>query len=107
MTEETKQRIEEATVMPLRRFTGVREAPKCSCSKTILCVDDNPFNLVPLTMLLKNKLQLECETANNGAQAVEKFTENRNKSIDCNCGKGIKIIFMDINMPIMDGYQAT
>jgi len=67
LTEETKQRIEEAILMPVRKFTEVREAPKCSCSKTILCVDDNPFNLVPLTMLLKSKLKLECETANNGA----------------------------------------
>ena len=42
-----------------------------------MCVDDNPFNLIPLTMLLKSKLNIECETANNGAQAVEKFTKNR------------------------------
>ena len=63
--------------MPQKRFTQLKEMVKCNCTKTILCVDDNPFNLIPLTMLLKTKLNIDCETANNGAQAVEKFTKNR------------------------------
>ena len=43
----------------------------------------------------------------NGAQAVEKFVENRNSQFTCNCGIGFRLILMDINMPVMDGCTAT
>lgn len=79
----------------------------CECEATILCVDDNPFNLMPLTMLLKNKLGINVMEALNGAQAVEKFVANRNSQFTCNCGIGFRLILMDINMPVMDGCTAT
>jgi len=60
---------------------------------------------MPLKMLLKSKFQLEPDEALNGAVAVEKFVANRNK--ECSCGKQYRLILMDINMPVMDGYTAT
>lgn len=57
---------------------GSFRAKKCECEATIMCVDDNPFNLMPLTLLLKSKLNIKVIEALNGAQAVEKFVENRN-----------------------------
>jgi CheY-like chemotaxis protein len=62
---------------------------------------------MPLTMLLKSKLKINVVEALNGAQAVEKFVESRNKQFSCNCGVGFRLILMDINMPVMDGCTAT
>ena len=62
---------------------------------------------MPLTMLLQSKLNISVGKALNGAQAIEEFVTNRNQSSDCNCGKGYRLILMDINMPVMDGCTAT
>ena len=70
-------------------------------------MDDNPFNLMPLTMILETKLNIGVEKALNGAQAIEAYVQNRNQSQECNCGKAFRLILMDINMQIMEGYQAT
>ncbi len=40
----------------------------------------------------------------NGEEAVELFRDSMNQEGSFN---QFKIIFMDINMPIMDGYEAT
>lgn len=62
---------------------------------------------MPLTMLLENKLNISVIKALNGAQAIEEYVQNRNQSQECNCGKSIRLILMDINMPVMDGCTAT
>lgn len=61
----------------------------------ILCVDDNEMNLKVVGRLLK-QLNLTHETAKNGREAVLAAFE---RSYD--------MIFMDIQMPIMDGIEAT
>jgi CheY-like chemotaxis protein len=60
----------------------------------ILIVDDMPANRTILARLLGK--QHCCEFASNGKEAVEKYSENN-----------FDIIFMDIQMPIMDGLEAT
>jgi len=60
-----------------------------------LIVDDNPLNLEVTTIMLK-KLDIEVITALNGQQAIEKVAKHV-----------FDIIFMDIQMPIMDGIAAT
>ncbi|WP_051287128.1 PAS domain S-box protein [Algoriphagus mannitolivorans] len=63
--------------------------------KRILVVDDNDFNrLLALTIL--EQYQVECFTANNGKEAIDKV-----KSTD------LDLILMDIQMPVMDGVKAT
>lgn len=65
--------------------------------KKILIVDDNPINrLVVKSSLRKfeNKIS-ECE---NGAEALD-FLKNKASVID--------LILMDIQMPIMDGFEAS
>jgi CheY-like chemotaxis protein len=64
---------------------------------SFLLVDDNPINLKILTTYMK-KLRLPYRTATNGQQAADLFRE----------GSGLyKCVFMDISMPVMDGFEAT
>lgn len=65
----------------------------------ILVVDDNEFNVVLLQEILYT-YKLNSEAAGDGKAAVEMVTHR----MDC-CP--YQIIFMDINMPIMDGFEAT
>lgn len=62
----------------------------------ILVVEDNKINQkIIQSVLEKSKIQISI--ANNGLEALELL--DKEKTID--------IVLMDINMPIMDGYQAT
>lgn len=61
----------------------------------VLVVDDNKINLLVLSKTLEN-LGIKSEKANNGVSAVKLAKE-----------KQFDLIFMDIHMPLMDGYEAT
>lgn len=61
----------------------------------ILVVDDNEINLMLITKTL-SKLGYNCKKASNGQLAVELVKENE-----------FDLIFMDMQMPIMDGTVAT
>ena len=64
---------------------------------TVLLVDDVEINReIVLALLEPTHLIIEC--AENGVQALEMFQDEPDK---------YDIIFMDIQMPEMDGYQAT
>jgi len=64
---------------------------------TILLTDDVEINReIVISMLEPSNLTIE--VAENGEQAVEKFTASAGK---------YSMIFMDIQMPKMDGYEAT
>ena len=67
-------------------------------------VDDNEFNLIPLTTLLESNHGLTCLKASDGAEAVEIFRKDRAKRC---CETRIQLVFMDIIMPVMDGLEAT
>ena len=45
----------------------------CGCKPKILLVDDNDFNLMPLTILINQLFKIETDQACNGLQAVEMF----------------------------------
>ena len=61
----------------------------------ILAVDDNKLNVIVLSQLLK-KIGLETDIAYNGEEAVDKAHQ-----------KKYDLIFMDVHMPDIDGYEAT
>lgn len=60
-----------------------------------LLVDDNPINLKILSSFMK-KLKFKYTTAADGQEAVDTFTRGR-----------YQCVFMDISMPVMDGFEAT
>jgi signal transduction histidine kinase/CheY-like chemotaxis protein len=65
--------------------------------RRILLVEDVEINReIVLTLLEPTKLEIDC--AENGAEAVYLFKKAPNK---------YDMIFMDIQMPVMDGYDAT
>jgi len=67
-------------------------------------VDDNFFNLVPLELILRETFQLTVDKAQNGLDAVNKVRNDINKKC---CNVRYKLILMDLNMPVMDGFRAT
>lgn len=64
----------------------------------ILLVEDNELNQ-EIAIELLSMTGAQVEAADNGAQAVEKFEQSPDGYFD--------IIFMDIHMPVMDGYEAA
>jgi CheY-like chemotaxis protein len=63
----------------------------------ILVAEDNLFNQKVVLGLLK-KMGHAVMVANNGREAVDLFEKNKN---------GYDLVFMDIQMPEMDGFRAT
>jgi CheY-like chemotaxis protein len=69
-------------------------------------VDDNEFNIMALESIIKENFHAEIHTATNGQMAVEAYIKAYEK--ECNCDDSVyKLIFMDINMPVMNGINAT
>jgi len=73
----------------------VREAMKHSVR--ILLAEDNPVNQ-KLAIMMLGKAGYKVEVASNGKEAVAKFTETPDD---------YDLIFMDVQMPEMDGKAAT
>ena len=61
----------------------------------ILLVEDNNINAKFVQKLLKNK-EFSCDIAKNGNEALDAYK-----------AKEYDLIFMDCQMPVMDGYDAT
>ena len=74
---------------------SVREDMKHSVR--VLLAEDNPVNQ-KLAKLMLIKAGYQVEVANNGQEAVEKYTSSP---------EDFDLIFMDIQMPKMDGLEAT
>lgn len=64
--------------------------------KSILVVEDNPINQMVIKMIAKKWLNTKVVYANNGQEALDAFKTNQ-----------FDIVLMDLQMPIMDGYEAT
>ena len=63
----------------------------------ILVVDDIDVNRLILVKILST-LGAKCDTASNGREAAEKFVDTPD---------GYDLIMMDVQMPEMNGYEAT
>ena len=74
---------------------------QCGCSK-ILLVDDNQMNLFVLSNYL-SCTNVKASITYNGKEAIESVLAKKQGK----CCRDYKIIYMDINMPIMNGIEAT
>ena len=63
-----------------------------------LCAEDNELNAEILTELLKIK-GAECTVCENGERILETFERSAPGDYD--------MILMDVQMPVMNGYEAT
>lgn len=64
--------------------------------KRILVVEDNAMNQMVIKMITKKWLNTIVSFANNGEEGVNQLKNN-----------AFDIVLMDLQMPIMDGYEAT
>ena len=67
----------------------------CLCSATVLIVEDEYYNLYPITSKFDQK-KLVYDIAGNGKIAVGLFIKNYEKQC---CNIRYKIVFTDMNMP--------
>ena len=63
--------------------------------KPILLVEDYEPNVLVATMIFKN-FGYRYEVAHNGQEAIERFSPGK-----------YSIVLMDVEMPVMDGYETT
>jgi PAS domain S-box-containing protein len=86
-----EDRDDTITIIPGQQF----RADKTGAQLRILVVDDVPVNLVVVEKML-DSIGYQVESASNGFDAIEAVKANH-----------YDLIFMDIQMPEMDGYEAT
>lgn len=69
----------------------------------ILCVDDDPITLMLYKMVIrKAEFAQEIATARNGEEALEFFSNSDSSDDKQNYPK---LIFLDLNMPVMGGWE--
>lgn len=75
-------------------------------NRRILIVDDEPYNILGLKVLLTEASHLSIldyiDQASSGQEAVNKIMNTFIKG-DYHYG----LIFMDLNMPVLNGYETT
>jgi CheY-like chemotaxis protein/HPt (histidine-containing phosphotransfer) domain-containing protein len=69
--------------------------------KNLLLVDDQDLNRVLVASHLVKNYDILVDQASNGKEAVEKFIAKAKS------GDPYDLVFMDVKMPIMDGFEAT
>ena len=79
-----------------------KENVGCQCEE-VLIVDDDAFNLLSLELILKN-FNVKCVKAMNGKEALDCVANKFCQSVRC---RGFKLVFMDYQMPILDGVEST
>lgn len=90
---------EEISKPEISKTTGeIRDDISLIHPHKILVVEDNQINQKLAKMMLK-KLGYTCDIANNGIEAIESLSNSNEK--------GYTLVFMDMQMPKMDGLTAT
>ncbi|CAM2968498.1 response regulator [Pseudoalteromonas distincta] len=80
--------------LPVAISKALPKPLKVNDKLTCLVVEDNPLNTMLLTRIL-SLLGLSYDCAENGKVACDMVSENQ-----------YDIVFMDLNMPVMDGFEA-
>ena len=95
------RRLEKRSSSVFSVIPNERIEPMCD-EIEVLLVDDEPLNLMILSAYLKS-VNIKADKAENGQIALN-LIQNKAKH---NPGSHYNVIFMDINMPVMDGITAT
>lgn len=89
--------LEYQTVVVAKKEVPVVEAVDYDLKgKNILVVEDNAMNQMVIKMITKKWLNTHVVFANNGQEGITALQENH-----------FDLILMDLQMPVMDGYEAT
>lgn len=72
----------------------------------ILIVDDDAFNVISLETILKS-LNKTYKSAFNGKEAIDCVLSSCQRLSSDPSLQGFRLILMDVNMPVMDGLDAT
>lgn len=82
-------------VLPAAPETAAAPEPESERTGRVLVVDDNISNLALVAAML-DAVGHKVDTAANGKVAIDRVTET-----------DYDVVLMDVNMPIMDGFEAT
>ncbi|CAD8074517.1 unnamed protein product [Paramecium primaurelia] len=75
------------------------------CCSRALIVDDEYYNIRCLKLIMQ-KYGVKCDHAFNGQESLQQIKQKKEKPCEhCN-NQHYLLIFLDINMPIMDGFQT-
>lgn len=98
----TYQKLLDKLIKPKENRTRAIEVAETAPAKNeelpalkMLVVDDNKVNLMMMEVIMKN-IGYKVDFANNGREAVDKCLANN-----------YDLVFMDVQMPEMDGIEAT
>ena len=89
---------DEAHYKPQEQKAESAQGAELLKGKRILLAEDNDLNAEIALFILQN-MGLEVERVENGAQCVDRLEQQPAGTYD--------LIFMDVQMPKMDGYEAT
>jgi signal transduction histidine kinase len=65
------------------------------CARRVMLVEDNPINQIAIAGMFE-ELGVEVDVAQNGVEALEALAR-----------RDYDVVFMDVQMPVMDGLEAT
>ncbi|KAL2829817.1 hypothetical protein BJY01DRAFT_261164 [Aspergillus pseudoustus] len=77
---------------------AVTPATEGTETRRVLLVEDNPINMLLLQRIIERQEPIIVHQAVNGKEAVDAARASH---------KGYHFIFMDLSMPVMDGFEAT
>ncbi|MGN1369279.1 MAG: response regulator [Aristaeellaceae bacterium] len=81
-----------------QRRHSMPNAPACFEGKRLLLVEDNELNR-EIALKILGKYGFSMDTAVNGEEALQKVSASGSGKYD--------LVLMDVQMPVMDGYEAT
>ena len=100
--EEEDLPVNELEAQLMKYATDLRESRDCKCPSILIVEDDEFIRIVTKTII--TQLGFEVKDVWNGQLAVNALREQSERCDRC---KGILIVLMDYDMPIMNGVEVS
>ncbi|CAD8121298.1 unnamed protein product [Paramecium sonneborni] len=109
--DEIESRQEESKIMiPSLQASLKSDIVKFSigsnCCSRVLIVDDEYFNIQSLQLIL-HRFNAHCDFTFNGQEAIKKSLQKMKEPCRQCQNNGYVVFFLDLNMPIMDGFDTV